>query len=167
MQILLTCKNHVDTEKLPKFDSDLDCIESMLMNVCEQIDNDKECEFQISGFGESRWPVDVDTDLVTFLEQLPLAIRQVSRKKSFSIDFYEQGIERVLMFSHVDEEWIVKCESKTDWNPSIELYSFSSKELENMLDSNMTNFLNYVAPILEIGNNWSDMLAKWNFNNVK
>jgi hypothetical protein len=53
--------------------------------------------FEVGGFGQERWPVDVETDLAVAVEQLPGVLAAVSTEgKPFELNFYEQGIERYI-----------------------------------------------------------------------
>lgn len=55
-------------------------------------------EFLVDGFGQSGWAVDVSYDLSSVIEQLPTAINALEQNDSVRIDFYGQGVERVLTF---------------------------------------------------------------------
>ena len=87
--------------------------------VCNILDESQEYRFQVSGFGQTSWPVDIRTDFATVLEQMPdLMTKLVHASGDFSLDFYEQGIERELKFLWKDTEATIDCVSRTAWNPS-------------------------------------------------
>lgn len=69
--------------------------------------------FVVSGFGQEKWPVSVDTDLPIFLEQLPDLLKSIESRKNFRLDFYEQGVERYLSFILSDAEYSISCISFT------------------------------------------------------
>ena len=77
-----------------RYDPALDDIRSMLHDVCDGLAG--QATFSVSACGETSWPVSVRTDLCVLLEQLPEALGAARRGKDFDIDFYEQGIERML-----------------------------------------------------------------------
>lgn len=100
-----------------KFDLDtpVDDHRSILAALCDELS--QYIDFRVSGFGQSRWPVDVETDLPIFLEQLPGAIMKANTGHEFEIDFYEQGLERRLEFIPDGSSFHVTCASGTDWRP--------------------------------------------------
>lgn len=74
--------------------------------------------FCVGGFGQLAWPVDVETDLLVVLEQLPNCIALVSAGTSCDLDFYEQGVERSIHCVPVEGGRIrLECTSPTDWVP--------------------------------------------------
>ena len=113
------------------YDPNEDDVRSILMDVCRAIA--ARSEFVVSGFGQERWPVDVETDLPVFLEQLPSALRAVYDGMTTDIDFYEQGIERAVALEPVDRKYLATCTSRTRWQPSPTVEEVPREELEEML----------------------------------
>jgi len=107
------------------YDPELDDIRSILIDVCEALSN--YVQFNVSGFGQDNWPVDVATDLAVFLEQLPYFMIAISAGENFELQFYEQGIERSIFFSRDRDDYIATCVSHTAWipNPNSEKMSWS------------------------------------------
>lgn len=91
------------------------------------------CSFHISGFGQNSWPVDVRTDLPVFLEQLPGLVVDIQHRNNSELDFYEQGIERKLVFVFKKNYYEVHCYSQTDWVPSQQPEVIASEDLLCML----------------------------------
>lgn len=91
------------------YSAEEDDIRSILIDVCRHTKNN--VDFNVSGFGQGRWPVDSGTDLPVFLEQLPGALKSIRARRSSDIDFYEQGIEMTLQFtpSEADDFYTVRC----------------------------------------------------------
>src|SRR5471032_2614651 len=89
------------------YDPELDDIRSILIDVCEALSN--YVQFNVSGFGQDNWPVDVATDLAVFLEQLPYFMIAISAGENFELQFYEQGIR--------SEERRVGKECRSRWSP--------------------------------------------------
>lgn len=98
MKIELNCYGVLDLDRISDCDPELDGIITLLSMVCSQLEESGKATFIVSGFGENNWPVDISTDLAVFLEQLPQSILSFDKNVSFEIDFYEQGVERTLLF---------------------------------------------------------------------
>jgi|SRR6218665_2143696 len=132
-----------------EYDDELDDVRSILSDVCEALADTSAAEFVVSGWGEERWPVDVRTDLAVFLEQLPDALAAVDSGSSFVIDFYEQGVERVVRFDPQGEIYLGRCESQTDWTPAPAVEMIGMLELKKMFSEvreDLMRFLSRVAP---------------------
>ena len=104
-------------------------------------------DFHVSGFGEERWPLSLETDFVILLEQLLPFCEWIfgSTEDNFIIDFYEQGVERVIHYSRRAEIIKITCESYTDWvpNPKTEFIS------KNDLIAEITAFITALFLILQ------------------
>ncbi len=113
------------------YDPNEDDVRSILTDVCRAIG--ERSEFVVSGFGQERWPVDVETDLPVFLEQLPSALRAVHEGVSTDIDFYEQGIERAIALEPAGRKYLATCTSRTRWQPNPTVEEMPVDELGEML----------------------------------
>lgn len=98
------------------YDATLDDVRSILFDVCQKFD--VQSRFVVSGFGQTTWPVAVDTDLPLLLEQLPESIAAVEKSMATNLDFYEQGLERTLSFVPIAPYYEVTCHSATSWQPA-------------------------------------------------
>jgi len=138
---------NVESRELPirAYDPELDDVGSILGDLCEAVKN--EALFVVSAFGQDRWPVDVRTDLVIFLEQLPRALHEIQLGLPAVLDFYEQGIERTLSFSPVGDQYSVTCLSLTDWRPVPAIEVIGREPLETMLKRVMEKFLGLIGKI--------------------
>jgi hypothetical protein len=141
------------TEHFPElplqYEEKLDDVRSILSDICEALADTSSADFIVSGFGQERWPVDVRTDFPVFLEQLPKALTSVELGSSFSLDFYEQGIERVMHFERTGEEYSARCESQIEWKPQPAIETINRLELRKMLSDvreNLMQFLSLHAP---------------------
>lgn len=92
-----------------EYDEELDNIESLIMDICEFLSDTQLVRFKVSGFGESAWPVDVGTDMAVIIPQVPEVINALYKSEDTSISFYEQGIERELLFSPHNSSVKVSC----------------------------------------------------------
>ncbi|NED44980.1 hypothetical protein G3I65_34185 [Amycolatopsis sp. SID8362] len=123
---------------VPAVPSDLE-FESVVMDLCVVLD-DSDCVFEIGGFGQSEWPVDVRYDLSTFMEQLPEALERIRSGFPAEIDLYGQGIERSLRFE-VDGDFVnVSCVSRTNWIPDPDIETIDLSKLLAMLESISVEF---------------------------
>jgi hypothetical protein len=103
------------SDEIRSYNAEFDDVGSILHDLCEALANDGRFVFVVEFRGE-RWPVDVRTDLVTILEQLPSVPKHL--RSTFELDFYEQGIERTLEFSPKGDELAIGCRSNSlRWSP--------------------------------------------------
>lgn len=105
----------------PNYDEQSDDVNSILNDICEVMSETNLVIFVVNGFGQRGWPVDVSTDLATILEQVPFALNSIINENYiFELDFYEQGIQRRLLFSLVETGDVVRvdCISGTHWTPN-------------------------------------------------
>ena len=114
------------------YDPGEDDVRSILVDVCRKIAPGGG-QFVVSGFGQDPWPVDVQTDLPVFLEQLPQILRAIHDKTVVEIDFYEQGIERSIALSPDGESYVAVCTSGTTWQPNPSTERIDREDLEEML----------------------------------
>jgi hypothetical protein len=142
MQIELRLKS-VQDFAIRAYDPNDDDIRSILMDVCRAIA--AQSEFVVSGFGQERWPVDVETDLPVFLKQLPSALHAVQDGVTTEIDFYEQGIERVIALEPADGKYLATCTSQTRWQPIPTVEEIPGEELEEMLLTAREAFMRTLA----------------------
>ncbi|MFE4709568.1 hypothetical protein ACFRAM_01730 [Paenibacillus sp. NPDC056722] len=99
-------------------DSALDDAVAVLISICEAFESSLFVSFIVSGFGQDNWPVDCRTDLATIIEQIPDILEKTRAGVfSFQLDFYEQGIERQLVFEEDKNLVRVTCISRTHWIP--------------------------------------------------
>ncbi|MCE9669617.1 hypothetical protein LY474_17620 [Myxococcus stipitatus] len=126
-------------------DEELDDVRSILADVCAALSEVGAVDFVASGFGQARWPVDVGTDLPVFLEQLPEALDALDAGREFTLDFYEQGLERTLRFQPVAGGYRVRCESHTAWKPAPEVEVIESRGLRTMLVDVRSRFMEVLA----------------------
>lgn len=100
----------------PTYDEELDSVTSVLTDICELLADEGSVQFLVEGFGQ-RWPVDVRTDLAVVVEQVPTALRCLRAGESATLNFYEQGVERLLTIVPLEGNVNVRCSSTTSWRP--------------------------------------------------
>lgn len=115
------------------YDEELDDVRSVIADACEILSQSNSIRFVVQGFSDEIWPVDVATDLAVVLEQLPSAVTSLRESIPFAIDFYEQGIERVIRVSGSSDDVDLECVSRhPTWQPSIQSMTMSREILLQM-----------------------------------
>lgn len=144
-----------------EFDPEYDDARSVIASICEELDEAGTATFVVSGFGDSAWPVDVATDLVTLIEQLPEALTFLEQRSGeFRIDFYEQGIERLIFFECSGDITTLRCQSRTAWKPSPSEMRMRSSDLAAMLSAVYRQFMN-VALATPMPDSARKAVANW------
>lgn len=119
-----------------------DDVRSILAHVCDELARMEGVEFLVRSFHQAAWPVSVDVDLAVLLEQLPSAVTAVRQGGSFVIDFFAQGIERVLRFERQEDMYRVTCVSReAGWVPQWDVEWIVRSELRDMLSALSIEFL--------------------------
>jgi hypothetical protein len=122
----------------------------MLAEICDALDDARCLAFRVDGFGQLPWPVDVRTDLLTVLEQLPDILKSIRNPgvDEFLLDFYEQGIERQVTFRKRGIWVDLRCESRLDWVPQNDTETIRSAALEVMMRGVARVFIDCVRRLL-------------------
>lgn len=116
------------------YDEQLDDVRSVIADACELLAMSEGIAFVVHGFSDQAWSVDVATDLAVVLEQLPEALEALREASDFTIDFYEQGVERALDFHGEGEEIEIECRSgHRTWRPDPQTITIRRDELTRML----------------------------------
>lgn len=129
---------------------ELDGFESLVMVSCQLL-SEAGCRFMVGGFGQEVWPVSVDYDLSTVIEQLPTLVSGIRAGETAELDFYAQGTERILDFVPLNGALKIRCRSGTSWTPVPQFEYSSREEVESMftrLAANFASTLQRVAPKL-------------------
>lgn len=129
-----------------QYDPELEDVRSLLVDVCRSVEHSSG-RFVVSGFGQENWPVDIGTDLSVFLEQIPDALGAIESGVETEIDFYEQGIERVITFTPCENTYHASCASRTNWQPDPEVEKIESAHLKQMLIDVRNEFLRMVRMV--------------------
>lgn len=93
---------------VPGYDPQLDSLVNVLRDITSALD-EAGFQFRLEACGQGEWPVDVRTDLVVVLEQLPELMLQLAGGNSGRIDLFEQGVERVLLFHPRVHDVRIEC----------------------------------------------------------
>jgi hypothetical protein len=136
-----------------------DDLVSLAMDGCSLL-AEAECQFIVSGFGDDRWPVDVAYDLSVVMEQLPDVLAELRAGRATPLDFYGQGVERVIDMSPDGPTVTLACRSGTDWVPQPTSLQMPLADLEQTLvrlASSFAGALNIASPGLAA----SEPLPAW------
>lgn len=121
-----------------------DDVMAILIYIGEVFELSGKISFIVSGFGQEKWPVDCKTDLVTVIKSIPVILKKMGEGIfSFKLDFYEQGIERQLVFEEETGAVRVTCISRTSWLPNPDTIFMSKIEVITMIESFYSNFLDF------------------------
>lgn len=115
---------------------------SVISDICAVLADSGVASFRVEGFGDASWPVDVRTDLAVAVEQLPAAISALREGCATELDFFEQGVERRIVFEPADGGDVAGlCESMTDWRPSPDSILINRTTLVTMLQEFLDEFV--------------------------
>jgi len=115
---------------------------SILYNICENFEQCGKIFFEVGGFGQDSWPVDCRFDLLSVIEQVPDIVRKIRRNQyNFVLDFYEQGIERKIVFKDNYSNIEMSCESRLGWNPDPKKITMDKEAIKNIFIKLYEDFL--------------------------
>ena len=144
---LIRTKPCTSDESGHTYDPELDDVVSVLADVCELLEESGCVTFQVHGFGQEAWPVDIGTDLLTILEQLPSVATAINDcSAEFRLDFYEQRIQRFLTFERSGDMLIVRA-SGTNWQPQPESLTLPVDAFCETLEKLREDFLSSAAAV--------------------
>lgn len=136
----------LDTADTGFFDSDLI---DVLAGQCRAIAATNAYRFHVSGFGQERWPVDVETDLAIVIEQLPSVLMGLATEgATLELNFYEQGIERYITGVKRGQMVIFECASSSlNWGPEPSTELAPLAEAEQMFRALRDKYISAVDSI--------------------
>jgi len=95
-------------------------IRELLFVGCGLLDQNQ-YQFVVSGFDVTPWPTDVRYDLHLVLEQLPTTLSRVRRGQAATLDFFGQGLERIVDLAPLpDSMYELRCRSGMSWHPTFD-----------------------------------------------
>lgn len=130
-----------------------------IMRACQALAG-TDCRFLVGGFGLDPWPVDVEVDLSTVMEDMVEVLAGVRAGAAAEIDFYEQGIERSLELTPVGDQVRIRCRSRTSWRPDPAVEYLDRAELIGMLTALCATFADAVAEVAPVLADLSP-IAEW------
>lgn len=111
---------------------DYECIEEVWMHLCSALSSIDGIKFVIEGFGV-KWPVDVETDLSTVIPQVFDGLELLKSDRGFSIELFEQGIEKELNFIISCDDVEITCSNMVGGEKLAKLEVIEKKNLLKML----------------------------------
>jgi hypothetical protein len=125
-------------------------IQGIIFGACKLLHKSNHLEFRVSGFGSDSWGLDISTDFMIIVEQLPRLFEWIDGggQGAFNLDFYEQGVELRVIFSLTDNQVQINCESldKGEINPITEFCEF--REFNIMFSKVLMKFITEAKSIL-------------------
>ena len=129
------------------YNDSVDDIGAILADLCSHLSENLANKFVVQGFGDDSWPVDVYTDLLVFLEQLPFVIEKVWCQEEVTLQFYEQGVERNIIMRPKGALVELECVSFTSWQPTQPKEEMHWCDLVAMLVGIKDDFAAYVKDV--------------------
>jgi hypothetical protein len=110
--------------------------------ICRWLGKHDVVQFVVNGFGQQGWPVDVVVDLAVVVEQIPSVLAGLLRDREVDLDFYEQGIQRLVTFAPTDGgEVRVSCRGGVGgWSPAPDEYVLKGRDVVSMLETFAQSF---------------------------
>lgn len=125
------------------YDLELDDETSVIFDICDVFE-EREIKFIVSGFGQDKWPVSCRFDLPGIIEVIPEIVNKIKLKEyNFKLDFYEQGIEREIIFNEVGNSVRLECFSRTKWSPVPSTIDMDKNELYRIFVTLYEDFISY------------------------
>ncbi|HEU5152611.1 MAG TPA: hypothetical protein VFU19_19130 [Iamia sp.] len=117
----------------------------VVMDGCAALE-EAGCRFEVSGFGDDAWRVDVAHDLSIALEQLPEVLLSLRAGVGVTWGFVEQGVERHVDIEPSESDVVtLRCRSGTTWRPDPVRIAVSRNELEERLVALAASFARAVG----------------------
>jgi hypothetical protein len=91
-----------------QYDPEVDDVGSVLCDICEALETSG-VSFLVRVCSNAAWPVTVSTDLLVAIEQIGDTLADLAQGQIGRLDFYEQGIERVISFTPNNGDILVEC----------------------------------------------------------
>lgn len=138
----------LDMYDVREYDDELDDERSVIADICEVFANTNRIRFIVSGFGSSHWPVDCRFDLPIIIEQLPEIKKKIDKDDfNFSLNFYEQGIEREINFTQDKDNIILECISRNNWVPEPSIIAMGKEDISRIFNMLYENFKSFSTSI--------------------
>ncbi|MFC0437395.1 hypothetical protein [Kutzneria buriramensis] len=127
-------------------------LDELALPLCDLLD-EAGVKFRAGGFGDDQWPVDVRFDLASIIPQLPSVIDSLNSGSDTELDFFEQGIQRLIVITFHGDQAVLKCHSSGKWKPRELQEERSRRDLGDMLIrfvNKLSAAVSLVAPELSI-----------------
>jgi len=116
----------------------------LLSHLCDALEETGAVRFEVIAFADEPWPVDVRCDLSVVLKQVPEVLQAVRspETREFELSFYEQGIERDLLFTKGPSNRIaVDFSTRLEWHPPRSVENIDTEALERQLVTLVEDFV--------------------------
>lgn len=134
----------IEPYEIREYDNELDDGRSIIADICRIFEDTKEIFFEVSGFGEERWRLDCFMDLCVVIEQLPEIMSSInSNNYNFDLDFYEQGAERYIRFTDMDNDVKLVCTCLNNWKPMPDTIQMEKEKISKDIKILYETFIAY------------------------
>lgn len=96
-----------EEDRYAEYDAELDDVSSVIDDIFGVLES-RGYGFVARVWDDAPWPVSLRPDLAVVLEQLPDVFAALTLGRPCSIDFYEQGIERLVVLSPTGQDVAVE-----------------------------------------------------------
>lgn len=86
-------------------------LDAQILAACDMIAEAQVAQFHLTCCSEQPWPVAVWLDLGILLQQVNPLLDALKANEEFRLEFFDQGIESVLVFSPLGRQVRINCES--------------------------------------------------------
>lgn len=119
-------------------------IDEIFSLVCERGQETDGLKLSVELGELGQLPVDVKVDLPVLLEQLNEAIDAASEERRFQLDFYEQGIEKIILFLPTEGRYVVQINTLFGAQVGVLNTPIEFSSVQEMLFAIKRNFVAYL-----------------------
>jgi hypothetical protein len=135
-------------EKKGVYDPEFDDGRTVIHDICEIFEDTKAMTFDVSGFGDDKWySGNCYFDLHVIVEQLPdIMFKMNNNDYNFSLDFYEQSMQRYLKFEDCGNYLKIVCNTtiySKKWKPNPNEIEMLKSDIKDMFNELYNDFLLY------------------------
>ncbi|GAA0077326.1 hypothetical protein UT300005_17040 [Clostridium sp. CTA-5] len=137
-----------------------------LSAICTIFHESNRVIFKVSGFGSDDWGMDCKCDLPCVLEQMDEIVRGIKSKEEFSIDFYEQGRECLLIFQFCETQVLIEYNNIYSKNIDNSILYMDYEVVKQMFFDFYNDFIYCIKKLVpevmenQLFNEWKAM-CKW------
>ena len=122
-------------------------ISEILDVICDFLEEYDQFEFNISGFN-LELKVDIRYDFFSIIETIPNILLKIKKDENFTLEMFEQGIERIISFNFINNYYFVECiDLITKDSVSLVTYELDKIETRHIFQTLLDNFISYVNNI--------------------
>lgn len=131
------------------YNDDFDNYISVLIDICDLLKASRAVKLTVDGFNGLDWNLACDWDLLCIAESFDETLyNMVNKNYNFSLEFFEQGIERVLEFKAIDFNLVeINCLSFVNREPLAEKIFINGSALKIMIVQLVKDFIGAASQV--------------------